>query len=243
MPRQDRPSSSTYAADEMVAANPLAARRRKNASSLSVAVPSSCDELVVRGAITNRFAISSPHLNLRGDQTAIDEPPNLKTTATLDHPRRILQVRYRPNLPINARTADADATLPTADTLGQGLAYVLTSPAKVGFWDRTSASACFRDNDRCLQRGLDRPLGPEEPLTMCRAAAIHSCVAPLNRRASVAGLYYETMSRVRCLSTGALAMANASSLIALMKFLGRDEWREAFADLITPTSPHSATIA
>ena len=59
----------------MVAPNPLAARRLTNSSSLSVAVPSSWEELVVSGAITNRFAISRPLLNRKGDQTTIDQTP------------------------------------------------------------------------------------------------------------------------------------------------------------------------
>src|SRR5690242_6044536 len=57
----------------MTAPNPLAARRRTNSSSLSGAVPSSWEESVVSGAIANRFAICSPLLNLRGDQTTIDQ--------------------------------------------------------------------------------------------------------------------------------------------------------------------------
>src|SRR6185503_5502979 len=56
----------------MAAPNPLAARRRTNSSSLSGAVPSSWDASVVSGAIANRFAISRPQLNLKGDQTTID---------------------------------------------------------------------------------------------------------------------------------------------------------------------------
>src|SRR5215218_2531352 len=56
----------------MVTPNPLAARRRTNSSSLSGAVPSSCEESVVSGAIANRFAVSRPQLNLKGDQTTID---------------------------------------------------------------------------------------------------------------------------------------------------------------------------
>src|SRR6476646_7122961 len=58
----------------MVAPNPPAARRRTNSSSFSAAVPSSWEESVVSGAITNRFAISRPLLNLKGDQTTIDQP-------------------------------------------------------------------------------------------------------------------------------------------------------------------------
>src|SRR6201990_2168634 len=61
----------------MVAPNPLAARRRTNSSSFSVAVPSSWEESVVSGAIANRFAISRPLLNLKGDQTAIDQSSNI----------------------------------------------------------------------------------------------------------------------------------------------------------------------
>src|SRR5215472_11062151 len=57
----------------MAAPNPLAARRRTNSSSFSVAVPSSWEESVVSGAIANRFAISCPLLNLKGDQTTIDQ--------------------------------------------------------------------------------------------------------------------------------------------------------------------------
>src|SRR5712675_2783053 len=57
----------------MVAPNPLAARRRTNSSSFSVAVPSSWEASVVSGAIANRFAISRPVLNLKGDQTTIDQ--------------------------------------------------------------------------------------------------------------------------------------------------------------------------
>jgi hypothetical protein len=61
----------------MVAPNPLAARRRTNSSSFSVVVPSSWEELVVSGAIANRFAISRPLLNLKGDQTAIDQTSDI----------------------------------------------------------------------------------------------------------------------------------------------------------------------
>jgi len=57
----------------MTTPNPLAARRRTNAISLSGAVPSSCYESVVNGAMTNRFATSRPQLNLKGDQTTIDQ--------------------------------------------------------------------------------------------------------------------------------------------------------------------------
>jgi hypothetical protein len=57
----------------MIAPNPLAARRRTNSSSFSVAVPSLWEESVVSGAITNRFAVSRPLLNLKGDQTTIDQ--------------------------------------------------------------------------------------------------------------------------------------------------------------------------
>src|SRR5882762_4224697 len=66
----------------MVAPNPLAARRRTNSSSFSVAVPSSWEESVVSGAITNRFAISRPLLNRKGDQTTID--PNLRLLRWFD---------------------------------------------------------------------------------------------------------------------------------------------------------------
>jgi hypothetical protein len=61
----------------MVAPNPLAARRRTNSSSFSVAVPSSWDESVVSGAIANRFAISRPLLNLTGDQTTINQTSDI----------------------------------------------------------------------------------------------------------------------------------------------------------------------
>jgi hypothetical protein len=61
----------------MTAPNPLAARRRTNSSSFSAAVPSSWDESVVSGAIANRFAISRPQLNLKGDQTTIDQTSTL----------------------------------------------------------------------------------------------------------------------------------------------------------------------
>jgi translation initiation factor 2 beta subunit (eIF-2beta)/eIF-5 len=61
----------------MVAPNPLAARRRTNSSSFSVAVPSSWEESVVSGAIANRFAISRPLLNLKGDQTTIDQTSDI----------------------------------------------------------------------------------------------------------------------------------------------------------------------
>jgi translation initiation factor 2 beta subunit (eIF-2beta)/eIF-5 len=61
----------------MTAPNPLAARRRTNSSSFSGAVPSSWDESVVSGAIANRFAISRPQLNLKGDQTTIDRTSNI----------------------------------------------------------------------------------------------------------------------------------------------------------------------
>src|SRR3954465_4839998 len=61
----------------MVAPNPPAARRRTNSSSSSVAVPSSWEESVVSGAIANRFAISRPLLNLKGDQTSIDQTSDI----------------------------------------------------------------------------------------------------------------------------------------------------------------------
>src|SRR3982074_610468 len=61
----------------MVAPNPLAARRRTNSISFSVAVPSSWDESVVSGAIANRFAISRPLLNLIGDQTTINQTSDI----------------------------------------------------------------------------------------------------------------------------------------------------------------------
>src|SRR5215468_4920689 len=61
----------------MVAPKPLAARRRTNSSSPSVTVPSSWEESVVSGAITNRFAISRPQLNRNGDQTTIHKTPNI----------------------------------------------------------------------------------------------------------------------------------------------------------------------
>src|SRR6478752_4739605 len=59
----------------MTAPKPLAARRRTNSSSSSAAVPSSLDASVVSGAMANRFAISRPQLNLKGDQTTIDLKP------------------------------------------------------------------------------------------------------------------------------------------------------------------------
>jgi translation initiation factor 2 beta subunit (eIF-2beta)/eIF-5 len=61
----------------MVAPNPLAARRRTNSSSFSVAVPSSWEESVVSGAIAKRFAISRPLLNRKGDQTTIDQTSDI----------------------------------------------------------------------------------------------------------------------------------------------------------------------
>src|SRR6516165_8143683 len=61
----------------MAAPNPLAARRRTNSSSSSVAVPSSWEESVVSGAIAKRFAISRPLLNRKGDQTTIDQTPDI----------------------------------------------------------------------------------------------------------------------------------------------------------------------
>jgi hypothetical protein len=61
----------------MVAPNPLAARRRTNSSSFSVAVPSSWEESVVSGAIANRFAISRPLLNLKGDHATINQTPDI----------------------------------------------------------------------------------------------------------------------------------------------------------------------
>src|SRR6201989_86017 len=69
----------------MTAPNPPAARRRTNSSSYSVTVPSSWDASVVSGAIANRFAISRPQLNLKGDQTTIDRTSThtLSKTSTL----------------------------------------------------------------------------------------------------------------------------------------------------------------
>src|SRR6476469_155270 len=66
----------------MVTPNPLAARRRTNSSSLSGAVPSSWEESVVSGAIANRFAISRPQLNLKGDQTTIDRTSTQRLSKT-----------------------------------------------------------------------------------------------------------------------------------------------------------------
>src|SRR5215207_5199383 len=67
----------------MVAPNPLAARRLTNSSSSSVVVPSSWEESVVSGAIANRFAISRPLLNLKGDQTTIDQTSTHNFSKTL----------------------------------------------------------------------------------------------------------------------------------------------------------------
>src|SRR5687768_6848515 len=72
----------------MVAPNPLAARRRINSSSCSVAVPSSWEESVVSGAIANRFAIACPQLNLKGDQTTID-----RTSVILQAGRHRMEAR------------------------------------------------------------------------------------------------------------------------------------------------------
>src|ERR1700752_64120 len=78
----------------MVAPNPPAARRRTNSSSFSGAVPSSWEESVVSGAITNRFAISRPLLNRKGDQKTINKtsmhklsnPPALvEDASSVDH--------------------------------------------------------------------------------------------------------------------------------------------------------------
>src|SRR4051794_18639619 len=61
----------------MVAPNPLPARRRTNSSSFSVAVPSSWEESVVSGVIAKRLAISRPLLNLKGDQTTINQTSDI----------------------------------------------------------------------------------------------------------------------------------------------------------------------
>jgi hypothetical protein len=80
----------------MVAPNPLAARRRTNSSSFSVAVPSSWEESVVSGAITKRFAISRPQLNLKGDQTTIDQTSDIpKAEATRMEPVRFNSTMHR----------------------------------------------------------------------------------------------------------------------------------------------------
>src|SRR3954464_9543191 len=67
----------------MVNPNPLAACRRTNSSSFSVAVPSSWEESVVSGAIANRFAVSRPQLNLKADQTTIDRTSTHKLSKIL----------------------------------------------------------------------------------------------------------------------------------------------------------------
>src|ERR1700752_1226850 len=70
----------------MLAPNPLAARRRTNSISFSVAVPSSWDESVVSGAIANRFAISRPLLNLKGDQTTINQTSDILKLVDIEWP-------------------------------------------------------------------------------------------------------------------------------------------------------------
>src|SRR6202012_578159 len=69
----------------MTTPNPPAARRRTNASSLSGAVPSSWDASVVSGAMTNRFAVSRPQLNLSGDQTRIAKTSMENASGVDDH--------------------------------------------------------------------------------------------------------------------------------------------------------------
>src|SRR6266404_5128109 len=86
----------------MVAPNPLAARRRTNSSSFSVAVPSSWEESVVSGAIANRFAISRPLLNLKGDQTTIDQ-----TSVVPQAGRHRMEAR---SLQIDKASSKADAS-------------------------------------------------------------------------------------------------------------------------------------
>src|ERR1700686_4111754 len=87
----------------MVAPNPLAARRRTNSSSFSVAVPSSWEESVVSGAIANRFAISRPLLNLKGDQTTIDQTSDIPQAG-----RRRMEAR---SLQLDKASPEADNAL------------------------------------------------------------------------------------------------------------------------------------
>src|SRR5262249_22544907 len=54
--------------------------------------------------------------------------------------------------------------------------------------------------------------------------AFHNGFAPLNRRATAGQLTWRWTNRACRLLTGALPMANASSLKGLMTFLRRDEW-------------------
>src|SRR4051794_17727325 len=77
----------------MVAPNPLAARRRTNSSSFSVTVPSALEESVVSGAIANRFAICRPLLNLKGDQTGIDQTSDIPPASSVGRNRFVAPLR------------------------------------------------------------------------------------------------------------------------------------------------------
>src|SRR5450432_88704 len=86
----------------MTAPNPLAARRRTNSSSCSLAVPSSWEESVVSGAIANRFAISRPQLNLKGDQTTIDQISTWNHRSVLRPILRDTSLRSAPQDEVNS---------------------------------------------------------------------------------------------------------------------------------------------
>src|ERR1700743_2252743 len=87
----------------MVAPKPLAARRRTNSSSFSVAVPSSWEALVVSGAIPTRFAISCPLLNLNGDQTTIDQTSDILKLDGIERTRSLRANRIHPRIKSGGR--------------------------------------------------------------------------------------------------------------------------------------------
>jgi hypothetical protein len=87
----------------MVAPNPLAARRRTNSSSFSLAVPSSWEESVVSGAIANRFAISRPLMNLNGDQTTIDQTSDILKLGGIEWIRSLQLDKASPKADVSNR--------------------------------------------------------------------------------------------------------------------------------------------
>src|ERR1700744_2634127 len=95
----------------IVAPNPLAARRRTNSSSCSVAVPSSWEASVVSGAMPNRFAFSCPLLKRKGDQTTIDQNLLLSRLGELTY-------KYDPCLDGHPPIQILDVVVDQSDTSG-----------------------------------------------------------------------------------------------------------------------------
>src|SRR4051794_1906757 len=125
----------------MVAPNPLAARRRTNSSSFSVAVPSSWEESVVSGAIANRFAISRPLLNLKGDQTTIDQTSVIPQAGRhrmearslqLDKAYREAEVSNRWNNALATKAPSMQPSIPATNSASHGNAWFVEKPCRAG---------------------------------------------------------------------------------------------------------------